>query len=253
MSTSSLRAGRLGGSSSGSADDQSKSKAGSAVKANERALYQHLQKTAAKAPSPEELYRASLGQTASNLYGGDLDDYVTSLILQEAQAKRQKYNERGVEAYSRDEPKGPTLKPNTGFLSRVIRQTESHNAAQMRGSSNSPRRGHDRKERRERDLESEDDDDEEEEDKLRKRRRHEGDTRQPRGRGTAQGASRLDEVFAAGYDPSVDLSQFDILSNPLLDERIEAAAAAAASSRSRERKPKRDKKKDKKKKKDRDR
>ncbi|KAK3396102.1 hypothetical protein B0T20DRAFT_416659 [Sordaria brevicollis] len=56
------------------------------------------------------------------------DDYVAELLAKEASEASIKYSSMGLEAFRSTKPANKA-KPNTNFLTRIIRETDSHNAA----------------------------------------------------------------------------------------------------------------------------
>ncbi|KAK3954979.1 hypothetical protein QBC32DRAFT_368174 [Pseudoneurospora amorphoporcata] len=56
------------------------------------------------------------------------DDYVAELLAKEASEASIKYSSMGLEAFKSTKPPNKA-KPNTNFLTRIIRETDSHNAA----------------------------------------------------------------------------------------------------------------------------
>ncbi|KAH6048928.1 hypothetical protein HBI67_220990 [Parastagonospora nodorum] len=59
----------------------------------------------------------------------DDDEYVASLLKQDAQNAKKKYELVGIDAFNPKRSKPGAPKPNTNFLRHIIRQTDSHNSA----------------------------------------------------------------------------------------------------------------------------
>ncbi|KAI7908143.1 uncharacterized protein BX663DRAFT_493119 [Cokeromyces recurvatus] len=191
-----------------------------------------------------DLMRAAAGSGAKDIADEDIDKYVADLILKEAEEKRKKYNEIGVQAYQ-PQPKKP--KPNTRFLFNVVKATDSHNQAVIKTNEenlarlrrerelrtkNERRKSHQhhdesRKRHRQRSLSPHSSDDH-------KRRNRDGEKssshhhhhhRSPstknrksskdeeiqfRGRGKIRiNTSSMDKYFSKGYDPLLDTAISD--------------------------------------------
>ncbi|TPX49993.1 hypothetical protein SeMB42_g00544 [Synchytrium endobioticum] len=74
------------------------------------------------------LVRAAIGGEA--LAEEDVDKYIAEMIMKEAQAKRKKFEEIGISAYT--DAERTTFKPNKRFMKAVIQQTDNHNKALQR-------------------------------------------------------------------------------------------------------------------------
>ncbi|CEQ39413.1 SPOSA6832_00950, partial [Sporobolomyces salmonicolor] len=100
------------------------------------------------------LVRSSLGSSAAaqttNVPDDELDKHVADLLLQEAKHKDKLWGERGTRAYydPTKEKNAAVRKPNTRFLSAVIRNVDDHNAALRRADAEAARK----REREERDA-----------------------------------------------------------------------------------------------------
>ncbi|KAI8610368.1 hypothetical protein BC830DRAFT_1146167 [Chytriomyces sp. MP71] len=73
------------------------------------------------------LVRAAAGSGARSVPDDDLESYVASLITREAKALDDAAKQSGVAAYSIEARKRRMPKPNTRFLSSLVRQTDQHN------------------------------------------------------------------------------------------------------------------------------
>ncbi|KAI7894843.1 uncharacterized protein EV154DRAFT_58988 [Mucor mucedo] len=81
------------------------------------------------------LIRAAAGSSAKSVSDQDVDKFVADLILKEAEEKRKKYNQVGVQAYKPSGlPNKPKPKPNTRFLLNMVKATDSHNQAVIKAN-----------------------------------------------------------------------------------------------------------------------
>ncbi|KAI9257927.1 hypothetical protein BY458DRAFT_558084 [Sporodiniella umbellata] len=135
-----------------------------------------------------DLKRAAAGSGAKDIADEDIDEYVAKLLLREAQEKKKKYDEIGMQAYL---PRTPKPRPNTRFLLNVVKATDSHNH-RSQAAKRRQWETRDEKKRRRRSPSPE----------------AKGERKQEmhyRGRGKVRiGQSSMDKYFSTGYDPSLD-------------------------------------------------
>ncbi|GAA6056892.1 hypothetical protein NBRC10513_006528 [Rhodotorula toruloides] len=80
------------------------------------------------------LTRAQVGSAAASVADDELDKHIAEMLLKEAKQKDKMWGERGTRAYfDPDKEKTAAIrKPNTRFLSAVIRNVDDHNTALRR-------------------------------------------------------------------------------------------------------------------------
>ncbi|KAI9483401.1 MAG: hypothetical protein EXX96DRAFT_558074 [Benjaminiella poitrasii] len=214
-----------------------------------------------------DLMRAAAGASAKDIADEDIDKYVADLILKEAEEKRKKYNEIGVQAY---QPQHKKPKPNTRFLLNVVRATDSHNQAAIKANEENVAKL--RRERLERESRRTTDERQNRHDRDRERHRrrsssprssrdshrHERSGRSPssnerksskeekeiqyKGRGKVRiNTSSLDKYFSKGYDPLLDTTVSDDEDKYMLDEYMLARGDDKKKKKSKKKKNKKSK------------
>ncbi|CEG70368.1 hypothetical protein RMATCC62417_06279 [Rhizopus microsporus] len=172
-----------------------------------------------------DLMRAAAGAGARNVSDEDIDKYVADLILKEAEEKRKKYQEVGIQAY---QPVTRKPRPNTRFLLNVVKATDSHNQAVLRANERNinklrkdrlkreeeTRRSHDDNDnthKRKRSGSSDDSDDDrtskksKRKDSSRERLPEKKEKIKYRGRGKVRiERPSMDKYFSSEYDPLLD-------------------------------------------------
>ncbi|GAA6057965.1 hypothetical protein JCM3770_000654 [Rhodotorula araucariae] len=163
------------------------------------------------------LVRAQVGASSSAVADDALDRHVADLLLQEAKQKDKQWGDRGTRAYydPEKERNAPIRKPNTRFLTSIIRNVDDHNAS-LRRADEAAARQREQEERaaadrwrreqrgargdRDRDGRRLDDDDEESRRLARRRREELGlahdarDERRHSGSAESSGGSRRNEL-----------------------------------------------------------
>ncbi|GEM10881.1 hypothetical protein Rt10032_c12g4898 [Rhodotorula toruloides] len=88
------------------------------------------------------LTRAQVGAAAASVADDELDKHIAEMLLKEAKQKDRMWGERGTRAYyDPDKEKTAAIrKPNTRFLSAVIRNVDDHNAALRRADEAAARK-----------------------------------------------------------------------------------------------------------------
>ncbi|CEI89383.1 hypothetical protein RMCBS344292_03745 [Rhizopus microsporus] len=170
-----------------------------------------------------DLMRAAAGAGARNVSDEDIDKYVADLILKEAEEKRKKYQEVGIQAYQ------PVTKPrpNTRFLLNVVKATDSHNQAVLRANERNinklrkdrlkreeeTRRSHDDSDSPHKRKRSSSDDSDDDRTSKKSKRKDSSRERLPekkekikyRGRGKVRiECPSMDKYFSSEYDPLLD-------------------------------------------------
>ncbi|EGU11202.1 hypothetical protein RTG_03009 [Rhodotorula toruloides ATCC 204091] len=88
------------------------------------------------------LTRAQVGSAAASVADDELDKHIAEMLLKEAKQKDKMWGERGTRAYfDPDKEKTAAIrKPNTRFLSAVIRNVDDHNTALRRADEAAARK-----------------------------------------------------------------------------------------------------------------
>ncbi|KAI8642011.1 hypothetical protein BD408DRAFT_344977 [Parasitella parasitica] len=158
-----------------------------------------------------DLIRAAAGASARNVSDEDVDKYVADLILKEAEEKRKKYDQVGVQAYK---PNTSKPKPNTRFLLNMVKATDSHNQAVIKANEKNVAKL--RQERLERERKQEDESRRKKDNERHSHRHHHHNSKkqkqrtaaeevQFKGRGKVKINSSMDRYFSEGYDPLLDV------------------------------------------------